>query len=204
MGLSRNFKIIEKTNKLKKDTQKMLSLCETITLMECDRRENPFGNYDNNFKVEDKIFDSKEDAQNYLESLDRYKDGAVMFRDFALNELKNKKIEDLEKRIEKNSSFKKEYFKKNELHNRKSKTVKCDCCGSILNIEYLTKDNKSKHNCPLCQGEFFSPTVVERLKKFDTDELKLKKEIKKEQKKLIEKNIKKAKILWMFKVDVHC
>lgn len=204
MGLSRNLEVMAKGKDLEKDKREMLQICEIVTRMECDWKENEFGNYDGNLKIEDgKIFDSRRKAEEYLNSLESYDDRAVLFKNYNFNEcVDNKKTVELFSKISKIAQKKHEYFEKNKLGNRKSKTITCPKCGSVLNIHYLTRNNDEKHNCPVCWHELFSKTVVERLSKLEKEYWKLKKELDDEREKIACEG--KGEVKWLIKIDVHC
>lgn len=207
MSLSRTFETMAKGKDLEKDKREMLGICEVVARMECDRLENEFGDYDGNLKVEsNKIFDSRKKAEEYLNSLERYDDRAVLFRNYnpyELYECNNKKTIKLSKRTDEIFRKKTEYFEKNKLRNRKSKTIACPKCGSVLNIHYLTEGNDKIHKCPVCWHELFSKTVAERLAKLERDYWKLKEELDKEREK-IARNENRGEVMWLIKIDVHC
>lgn len=204
MGLSRNLEVMAKGKDLEKDKKEMLGICEIVAGTECDRREDEFGGYHGKFKAEsEKIFDSRRKAEEYLNSLESYDDRAVLFKNYNSNECKEtKKTAELFSKVSKIAQKKHEYFEKNKLSKRKSKTITCPHCGSVLNIHYLTRNNDEKHNCPVCWHELFSKTVVERLAKLERDYWKLKEELDKEREKIACEG--KGEVMWLLKIDVHC
>ena len=97
----------------------------------------------------------------------------------------------------------KEYERKNWLSNRKSKTVACPKCKSVLNIEYMTRSVESKHHCPICGEELLSKTVTDRIKKYNSDLIELDKKIATETRNIAIKT-KKIELKWLVKAEVHC
>lgn len=144
------------------------------------------------------VFDSYQDASDYLDeavnSVARYKDLAIPFHD-GRDATTSKKLEDVRSRIVKNENARNEYIAKNDIHNRKSKSVTCPCCDSRLTLSYLRIQK-----CPLCGTDLRSPTVLNRIQKFADDDKKLRKMEADEERKLS----KKGPIKWLVKVEAHC
>ena len=177
MGHMIDYFEFRKTKDLKEDKNTIYGEVSEWGEYESDARD-----YHGNLKFKtDTVFDHREKAKEYLERYEgKYADVAVIYKE-----------------------QRGEYKQKNLLGNRKSKTITCPKCKSVLNISYLTSYNEERHNCPLCAEELLSNTVVERKRKFLEDMSKINKEIKKE----IEKENKKQenfKLRWLVKAEVHC
>ena len=162
MHLSNIFEF-KKTDNLEKDKNMIFTEVSEWGSYESDSRDY-HGNL--TFKT-DKIFETKDDAESYLEKFrGDYKDVAVIYKDWDKEKAKTspkiKKMKEKRKKLEEDL---KEYKKKNWLSNRKSKTVTCPKCKSVINIEYMTRSVESKHHCPICGEELLSKTVTDRIKK---------------------------------------
>lgn len=119
------------------------------------------------------------------------------WEDSATEEIE-KKEEKLKKLFEQLTG----YWDDNLLSKRKSKTVSCPKCGSVLNIKYLTKNDKATHNCPLCNEELLSKRVMDRVRKFNRDIRKLDDEIEEEKEK-VRNSQTKYELRWLVKVEVQ-
>ena len=75
-------------------------------------------------------------------------------------------------------------------------------CGSVLNIKYLTKNDKATHICPLCKEELLSKGVMDRIRKFNRDIRKLDDEIEEEKEK-VRNSQTEYELRWLVKVEVH-
>ena len=159
--------------------------------------ENPNGDYHGNMTIHDDIVcNSREEAEAVIESLDRgwYDDHAVRYK--VAEELEPTKQMIGEKaRAERIMNAKLEYEAKHSLFNRKSKTVSCKHCKSVLTIEYL-----SDYKCPVCNTDLRADYIVERLDKYMEeykDSLRRYNELK-------AKQTEKCPTKWLVKVEVHC
>lgn len=165
----------------------------------CDRYENPDGVYHGNLTIQKStVYDSIESADEYLNryyyAKGDYYDCAVPYKD--LDSVKPpKKMTEIKQRISENRKQKERYISENKVQNRTSKSITCTCCGSRLNLSYL-----DGQKCPLCGTDLRSPTVQNRIKKFDKDYDKLQRELEKEKRKLIQK----APVKWRIKLEIHC
>ncbi len=163
-----------------------------------DRRENPFGDYHGNMHIleDHEIFKDYESAQEYVD--DRalkgfYDDYAVRFYDTDAVK-KTKKIESIETRIKINQGKEQEYEKEHSVKTQKSAKIGCKNCGSTITKSYLRSER-----CPVCSHDLRADYIIERLKKFRSDEQKLLKEIREERQRLIGK----APVKWLVRVEVH-
>ena len=198
MGHMIDYFEFKKTEDLKKDKNTIYGEVSEWGEYESDSR-----NYHGNLKFKtDTIFDSWNKAMEFLGKYEgKYEDVAVVFKDFENRG--TAKIERLKEKIKTLSEQKKNYEQKNLLGNRKSKTVSCPKCKSVLNIKYLTGCNEKAHYCPLCATELLSKTVTERIEKFARDINKINEEIRNETEKENRKQ-KNFKLKWLVKAEVHC
>lgn len=163
-----------------------------------DERENPSRSYHENMTFLKGIRNSKEDAFEYLKQKAEggfYDDYAIQFYD--VDSVKpTKALQALEKRLEKLKSDFNEYRRNKQIENYyKSKLITCKRCESKIAISYLN-DN----NCPVCGKDLRADYILNRIKKYKSDIKSLERKIRDEK----EKQTKKAKIKWAFKVEVHC
>jgi len=197
MGHSINYFNFKKTGNEKKDRETII-----MEVNEWGDYESESRNYHGNltFKT-DKIFETYESAMEFLKKSEgHYKDFAIIYK--HREDKITKKIEKMEEKRRKLVEQSNRYWSNNFLSKRKSKTVSCPKCGSVLNIEYLTKTYKATHNCPLCNEELLSKTVKDRIKKFNADIKKLAEEIEEETEK--ERNSQtKYELRWLVKAEVH-
>ena len=148
----------------------------------------------------DPICEDRERAYEYIQSHDRgwYDQLAVRFRVYpkceptkTLLTLKEREQKEREKRVAYEiahsvSSFKVEY-------------IGCPHCGSKLKRTLLRSNS-----CPLCHTELRSKTTMDTLKRYEDNIKSLSKQILEEERKINKKNEKKAKVMWLVKIEYHC
>lgn len=197
MGHSINVFDFKKTDNLKEDKETIFFEAQDWGDYESETRKY-HGNL--SFKT-DTVFETRSDAKRYLKQFHGHlKDVAVIYKhweDSATEEIE-KKEEKLRKLFEQLTR----YWDDNLLSKRKSKTVSCPKCGSVLNIKYLTKNDKATHICPLCDEELMSRRVMDRIRKFNRDIRKLDDEIEEEKEK-VRNSQTKYELRWLVKVEVH-
>lgn len=164
-----------------------------------DEREDPSRSYHENMTFLKGIRNSKEDAFEYLKQKAEggfYDDYAIQFYD--VDSVKpTKALQALEKRLEKLKSDFNEYQRNKQIKNYyKSKLITCKGCESKIAINYLS--NRAS-NCPVCGTDLRADYILNRIKKYKSDIKSLERKIRDEK----EKQTKKAKIKWAFKVEVH-
>ena len=98
---------------------------------------------------EDKIFDSREDAENWLE-LHGDKNYVVEYRQAE----ENNKMLELHERLKQEKAKRKATFDKNVRRKLAVKLVTCKGCGSRLNSKYIDR------YCPLCNSDLFPETAA--------------------------------------------
>lgn len=197
MGHFINVFDFKKTDDLKKDKEEIFFETEDWGDQESGTRKY-HGNL--SFKT-DTVFETRSDAERYLKQFHGHlKDVAVIYKHWEDNvtEEIEKKEEKLRKLFEQLTG----YWDDNLLSKKKSKTVSCPKCGSVLNIKYLTEKNKAAHICPLCDEELLSKRVMDRIRKFNRDIRKLDDEIEEEKEK-VRNSQTEYELRWLVKVEVH-
>lgn len=147
----------------------------------------------------DHICKDREEAEAYIESHDRkwYDQLAVKFREYPSIE-PSKTLLSLRQRRSAESLKYQEYAKSHSVSTFKAEYIGCPSCGSKLKRTLLKSES-----CPLCRSELRSKTTIETLDRYSKNITELDKQIRAEEKKLDEKNIKKAKIKWLVKIEYH-
>lgn len=197
MGHFINVFDFKKTDDLKKDKEEIFFEAEDWGDYESNTRKY-HGNL--SFKT-DTVFETRSDAERYLKQFHGHlKDAAVIYK--HREDIITKKIEKKEEKLRKLFEQLTGYWDDNLLSKKKSKTVSCPKCGSVLNIKYLTKKNKATHNCPLCKEELLSKGVMDRIRKFNRDIRKLDDEIEEEKEK-VRNSQTEYELRWLVKVEVQ-
>jgi len=98
----------------------------------------------------------------------------------------NKKISDLERRIEETRQKSVKYFSEHRVGDFKSAFIGCPDCKSKINRTYFEKlkNNTSRDLCPVCRTDLASDTTKETLKKYSEKINTLLDEIEAEKKRL--------------------
>ena len=154
----------------------------------CDREENPSGSYSNVWKMHNQILDSREEAEDYLDSQGVYFDGCVRYK----SPKTTKAYKNLCERLANTREKKAQYDRENDVRRRQAEFIGCLNCGSKLAKKHL-----GGNRCPLCGEDLRSETVRNRLKSFDE-------RIKKIEKQMREEGKKSHRIKWLVKTEVHC
>lgn len=144
----------------------------------------------------DKIFENREAAEQYINSIDKgWYDGiAVKYLDFS-DVKDSSKTKDLQEKINEVAAKKKEYVAAHSVKAQKAAYIGCPECGSKLNKERLRGES-----CPLCSTDLRAASTLERIASFDNRINEYRKKIKAEK----EKDKKKAKVMWLVKWEYHC
>ena len=104
----------------------------------------------------------------------------------------------LEERRKNEEKKKAEYAKVHSVSTFKAEYVGCQECGSKLKRTLLRSES-----CPLCRAELRSKTTMETLARYDNNICELNERIQEERLKIEKKNIAKAKIKWLVKIEYH-
>ena len=153
-------------------------------------------------KISEKVFDCYEDANDYLDTFywERKYNPVVAFRDVDLKNIKKtKKIENLELRKEKEKGKLLDYYQKTNVKNFKAKLITCPKCESKINKDYI-----NNCICPLCKTDLRSETTKKTIARYEKNIEDLSKEIKVENKKLINKVKNKSPIKYLLLFEEYC
>ncbi len=145
------------------------------------------------------VCDNRDDAKAYIESHDKgwYDQLAVMFYEYPKLD-PTKTMTTLQSRLRAEIDKRNAYAQAHSIASFKAEYVGCPECGSKLKRELLRGNS-----CPLCKAELRSKTTMDTLKRYDGNISDLQKEIKAEERKMQEKQRKKAKITWLVKTEYH-
>lgn len=99
-----------------------------------------------------RVFGSEEVATKYLEDTYRSDYNCKAVLAYFYDPRDSAKVQEMEAKI-------KELEKKVSVHNRASKFIGCEKCGSKLSREHLKGET-----CPLCKNDLRSATSIERLR----------------------------------------
>lgn len=150
--------------------------------------------------VENRVFDTYEDAENYIKECDEkiyYNCMAVQYRDMP-KDITSKAMGALKERLQKESDKLNEYTKAHTVKAFKADFVGCAGCGSKLAKVRLLSDK-----CPLCGADLRGKTTLKTLARYENNIQELNKKIKEEEKKLTIKYANKAEIRWLCKVEYY-
>lgn len=161
-----------------------------------------------NIRWIDYICDDREAAEEYIKKHDRgwYDQLAVKFRDTSSISTTSALKEKLVKQIASYKEKKLRYDQDHSVTNFKAEYVSCPDCGSKLARAYLGKQRLacSPNYCPVCgKSDIRSSSVLEQLNSFQKRINLWEKQLKEEDKKLAQKQVAKAKIKWLVKVEWH-
>lgn len=145
------------------------------------------------------IFNTYDDAYDWILKNDNgfYEQIAVPY--YEVDGIKeSKKVKDIQERLNKAKETYVSERRKLFCVDMKSQLYTCKKCGSKLSVKYL------KHNeCPVCQNDLRSPTQQEKLNRYNDKVESLTKQLKTIEKEEAIKNRKKAKMMWLVKVEYH-
>ena len=150
--------------------------------------EECYGEYHGFVKIEDKEFESFEEAEEYLRQFQgSYDDRAVKFKDW---ELKNKTQQqsNLENKVQ---EIERDVY---SLKIPTQKTMTCPHCSKRVETTW-------RYFCPTCRENITPKT---KKAKIDTLEEKLTKFNNKIQELQLKRRKKKFAVKWAMKVEVHC
>lgn len=154
-------------------------------------------------KWTDRIFDTKEEAYEYLErTFGNYNQTAVKYKVPKKKATKTKNIEDLERRI---SEYSKKINLLQEPHYKgvTVKTIKCKKCGAVLPTAYCGES--FDNYCPVCGNDLRPASTQDKIKKYTQTLSELKKQLKWEVlKREKEAANKGCELYWAVACEVHC
>ena len=142
----------------------------------------------------------RDTAEKYLSDHDNgwYDQLAVRFYEYDPADLRSKKIDDAVEKRRLCMTEKKNYLN-SVIQNRKEKAyVSCKECGSKLATAFL-----SLNTCPVCKGILLTDTQAKKIAAFDIKSKKYAEIMEEEEKKLKDKQRKKAIVKWLVKTEYH-
>lgn len=166
---------------------------------------NHGGEYHGNINISHrKPLNNYQEAYNYIEYHTKNSinyDMAVRFYDTD-NLHSTEKEEKLKEKIQIKNQKLKDYIIKNKLTTKKSAFFGCPTCGSRIARQYFENQKLPEHvivNCPVCQTDLRSKTILKQINNFEEKLIDLNKEL------VFEtcKRIKSYPIKWLVKIEVH-
>lgn len=143
------------------------------------------------------VFDTREDAKEYIEERDKYNYDGIAVKYLDLKNIEDKqKVKFLNDKPYEIRNELKAYTEKHSFKNKNTAYIKCPLCGSRLNKEKLTKEN-----CPLCNSDLRSANVIKRISSLNK---KLARSLEKYNKELEKLKKKKSNLRWLVKFEYHC
>ena len=147
-----------------------------------------------------KVFDSYDEAKEYLESTDNgwYDNRAVIFLDYSDAFKPSKRYDELQRRISEWRTKYNNLLSENHFKEAKSKLITCKACESKVNKDYIRYNN-----CPVCRASMLPPTTVNQIDRAKEMIAQLSKQLEEERKRLEGKLKSKAKKKWLIYYDYH-
>ncbi len=154
--------------------------------------------------------DSYEEAEKYIKEHDNdwYDQIAVMY--YENHNLKpSKTYETLKERAERLNRRYMELRDKIHYADVKSKFITCRYCDSKISVAVLSGKLKSwaywgkRNNCPVCGRDLRPESTLALIETAKKNAEKAAKDLKAEEKKLMEKQKKNAEIKWLVKIEYH-
>lgn len=155
--------------------------------------------------IKERICDSREEAEKYIDEHDRgwYDQLAVRYRDYSKQHLTSKTLETLTERAQRLGKRYYELQDKVHYEGIKSKLISCRNCESKLASSYCGKTAGFKNECPVCGADLRPESTLKLIEAAKKNADKAAKDKKAEIKKLQEKAKKRAEIKWLVKVEYH-
>lgn len=182
--------------------ERILSIAEEFAFYNSDREENPTGSYHGHLTIHSNMrpFETQEDAYNYLQRIctRSYDDHAVPFYE-PKEPQTNKKVQDLQRRIEETFTKHNELDQKSWVGYRTSAFIGCQNCKSKINREYLRNED---NHCPCCNSDLRPPSTLERLANYNIKIRELNKRLHLEQTKANKQA--PQNVMWLVKLEIHC
>lgn len=150
--------------------------------------EECYDEYHGFIKIQDREFDSFEEAEEYLQKFQgSYDDRAVKFKDY---ELKNKTQQqsNLENKVQ---EIKKDIY---TLNRPTQKTMTCPHCGKRVETTW-------RYFCPTCRENITPKTKKAKIEALEEKLTKFNNKINELQ---LKRRKKKFTVKWAMKVEVHC
>lgn len=151
---------------------------------------------DGGIRFIDKVLPDYQAACDFIEKNDRgwYDCLAVKFKDTPKDK-STKRLDELKEKLRVAYNEFQEANNKVAAKDFKSEFVGCKNCGSKINREYIRSNS-----CPVCHADMRSETTQKRLAAMNAKVVKLRNDIKDEERKLAEKH---GQICWLVKIEYH-
>lgn len=149
--------------------------------------------------LENVVCEDYDKAHEYIKRVDKgwYDQIAVKYRECTIIK-STATLTNLQTRLANEKQKKVDYEKAHSVMAFKAEYVGCPNCGSKIKKSFLRVNS-----CPVCRAEMRSKTTMETLARYDANIRDLEKQIKAEERKLQEKNLKMSKIKWLVKIEYH-
>ena len=167
-----------------------------------DWGENPSSVMPDRITYYDQIFDTEEEAHEFIERKDYdYAQIAVRFKDYS----KVKKPAKLVKAKESLVKAEKDYqFAASKFHfaEHKAAFIGCPHCASKLNAEHLKQ--RRRNACPVCGKDMRPQTTLNTLENKKTKIADMRKKVATMEREWKKASLKKGEVRWIVKVECHC
>lgn len=140
-----------------------------------------------------------EEAEEYIKSQDRDWYDCLACQFYEYPNLKSKTLETIDLKIKALNTKYYDMDRKIHYANVKASFVSCPYCNSKINKDFI-----KWNNCPICRKDMRPKTTLDNLAKLKEKITELAKLRKNEERKLQDKNIKKATLKWLVKIEYHC
>lgn len=180
------------------DSKESWSSISSKARKECANRSE-YGHDSGSITKYSHIAKNKEEAIEYLKSKDTGWYDCIACQFYEFPNLSSKVVESLDNKIKELNN---KYFElNNTIHyaNVKASFVSCPSCNSKINKDFI-----KWNNCPICRIDMRPKTILDRLAQYKEKIKSLEIEKNNEIKHLQEKNIRKAKVKWLVKIEYHC
>lgn len=170
-------------------------------LKECQERASNDGDglWGNIQWHENKVFDTIEEANDYINKIDQdYLQIAVKYNKVPTEFMASAKLDEFRKKLDETQKEKDAFARASMPRNAKTAYVLCPKCASKLNKNFV-----QGRYCPLCHTDLMSSKSLEKLNKYQEKIDGLKTKIKDEEKRLSVKHAKKAEVRWLVKIEYH-
>lgn len=167
-----------------------------------DWEENPSSVMPDRITYYDQIFDTEEEAYEFIERKDySYAQIAVRFKDYSniKTPAKVTKARDALKKAEK------DYWDaagKFHFANHKAAFIGCPYCGSKISSEHFKP--KRRNACPVCGKDMRPQTTLNTIDNKKKKVADLKKKLAVTEREWKKASVKKGEVCWLVKVECHC
>lgn len=146
---------------------------------------------------DDVTYPSRQEAEKAIKDMDNgfYDDHAVLFYDTS-KVPETDRMKTLRDRIDRLESRRCKAETDSDIHHRKSKSITCRKCGSVIMLHYYW----GHCACPVCGTDLRSESVRKRIHLIESALKRTKSELKSEQ----DKRFEACPVKWLVKYEYHC